>query len=715
MFTKKYSNVKQQDYKDCGCACVATVCKHYGLNYPISKIREISGTDKNGTSALGIIKAAKELGFTSKGMQASKPEDLFSDIPLPAIAHVVIDKNYLHYMVIHEINDKEVLLADPSKGLIKYSIDEFFKVWSGVIITMTPSDNFSKGNYSTKGIKRFLPLVFSQKKLLIPVYILSIFITIFGISVAFYFQIIIDGIIPNALNSTLHIVSVGFIILVISKIISEFFRNKLFVHISQNIDISLMLGYYNHVIHLPMNFFDTRETGEIISRFSDASKIRDALSNIILTLMIDTIMVLIGGIILYSQSNYLFFITLIPLILYGVIVFSFKTRIEHNNRKAMEDNAELTSYLYETLSGSETIKTFNAQQSISKQATMKFNKYIKSLFNLTNNNIIQESLKGGVKGLFSIIIIWIGSTQVINENLSIGQLIAFNSLLLYFLNPIENIINLQPSIQSAFVATDRLVDVLDLSTEKRGANQISNISLAGDINIKSVNFRYGTRELILKDINMTIPKGSKIALVGESGSGKSTLVKLLLKFYHLENGEITLNNYNISNIDLYYLRSKISYVSQETFLFKGTIIENLTLGNANYTIESVIEACKNAEIHEYINSLPLQYQTLVEEKGANFSGGQRQRIAIARIFLKKPDILIFDEATSNLDAITERNIKKTIDQFSKNRTTIYIAHQLANIVNCDKIFLFSEGKIIEEGTHKDLLKNKNKYYNLWNE
>ena len=714
---KKYYCIKQHDYKDCGCACLATICKIYGLKYPISKIREVAGTDKEGTSALGIIKASEKLGFSAKGVKANKPEDIFSGIPLPAIAHVIIDKTMLHYVVIHKISEKEIIVADPAKGIVKYSPYEFFNIWTGVLLIMTPTASFNKGN-EVKGVfTRFFDLLKPQKGLLLNIFLASILVTAFGILGSFYFKFLLDDIVPNNLRESLTVFSIGFILLAIFKVITEAFRTQLLIHLGQRLDIPLMLGYYDHVVNLPMNFFGTREVGEIISRFNDASKIREAISGVTLTMMIDVFMVLIGGFILYFQSSLLFGITIVPLILYGIIVFVFKRNIEQVNRETMESNAKLTSYLVESLNGIETIKSFNAEREVNLETEKRFIKFIKAIFKNEYINNIQVSLKSLVKGIFAIAILWIGTLQVLNGKISFGELLTFNALLVYFLNPIENIINLQPTLQTAVVAGERLSEILDLSLEKAEDEhkKINPSSLNGKIEFKNVDFRYGTRQIILKNINMTINKGERVALVGESGSGKTTIAKLLLNFYQCEKGEIIVNDYNLLDINVEALRNKIAYISQETFLFNGTILENLMLGNPYLTYEEIIEACKKAQIHDFINSLPLRYNTLVEENGSNFSGGQKQRLSIARAILRKPEILIMDEATSNLDSITEKAIEKTIHEFSEGMITIIIAHRLSTIMRCDNIYILEKGEIKEQGNHKELLEKQGRYYELWKE
>ena len=298
--------------------------------------------------------------------------------------------------------------------------------------------------------------------------------------------------------------------------------------------------------------------------------------------------------------------------------------------------------------------------------------------------------------------------------MTIGGLITFNSLLAYFLDPVKNLINLQPQMQTAVVAADRLGEILDLDPEKLEgeSNKMCPDTIAGDIEMKNIKFRYGTRRLVIDDVSLKIKQGQRVAFVGASGSGKTTLSKLLLNLYSTEEGEILINGNNIKDIQIERLRDKIAYIPQETFLFSGTIYENLTLGLDEVTMDEVIAATKMAHAHDFINDLPLRYETMLEENGSNLSGGQRQRLAIARAMLKKPDILILDEATSNLDAITERALDKTINEFAKDMTTIFIAHRLSTIKNCDVIYVMDKGKIIEQGNHEQLKQMGGKYADL---
>lgn len=717
----KYYCVRQHDITDCGAACLATISKQNGYKISISKIREIAGTDKQGTNAYGVIKAAEALGFSAKGVKGNQ-EAFFSEFPLPCIAHVVVDGSLMHYVVIHKITKKQVIIADPGRGIVKLTPQEFFGEvheenkppkyqWTGVLILLVKSESFEKGN-DTKGLfERFIHLLIPQKKMLLHIFVASLVYTVLGILGAFYYQALLDDILPDGLRQTLITLSIGVILLNIFKVLLNAFRSHLLLYLSQKLDIALLLGYYRHVLQLPMNFFGTRKVGEIVSRFNDASNVRDAISGATLTIMIDTLMAIAGAIILYTQNSMMFGIAVIIVALYAVIVTTFNKQYKKLNERTMEDNAQLTSYLVESLNGIQTIKAYNAERRADRETEKRFVKLLKSIFNLSWVGNLQASLKGTVELIGGVVILWVGATSVLNGNMTIGQLITFNSLLGYFLDPVKNLINLQPQMQTAVVAAERLGEILDLEAEKdeHEQNKLTPERLDGDIEFKNVKFRYGTRRLVLDNVDCMIRKGQKVAFVGESGSGKTTLTKLLLHLYAPEEGSILINGNNIEDIQMETLRERIAYISQETFLFSGTIMENLTLGVDDVTVDDVIEACKLAQAHDFINDLPLRYETMLEENGANLSGGQRQRLAIARAMLKKPDILILDEATSNLDALTERALDKTIQEYCKDMTTIFIAHRLSTIKDCDQIFVMEKGEIIESGTHEKLKLMGGKY------
>ncbi|PEL85037.1 peptidase domain-containing ABC transporter [Bacillus wiedmannii] len=714
---KKYHWVRQHDIKDCGAACISTVSKHYGLHIPISKIREYAGTDRNGTNVYGLIQAAEKLGFSAKGVRGNV--ESLKEIPLPAIAHVIIDGKLLHYVVILEINKKgKVIVADPGEGIIKYDIKEFNEIWTGVLVLLIPNESFQSRDEEKNTFGRFMFLLKNQQSLLIPVFLSSILITIFGVLGAFYFKIVIDNIVTENLKHTLTYLSIGIIVLYIFKVLLELFRSHLILYLSRRLDIKLMFGYYKHVLSLPMNFFETRKVGEIISRFQDAAKIREALATTTLTVMIDTIMVIAGSILLYTQSSTLFFITALHVPIYILIIWMFQSSYEKINRQEMESNAELTSYIVESLNGISTIKSYNAEKEAEFQTEKRLISLLQKFFKrfvITNS---QESIKTIVELVGGVVILWVGAISILNGEMTIGQLVAYNALLVYFLDPIKNLVDLQPTLQSAFVASKRLTEILDLDLEKNDQEdkKLSPTSFHHKIRLDNITFKYGTRQNIFNNLSFEIPIGYSVGFVGESGSGKTTIAKLLMRYYDVNEGNIYYDNYHIKDMNRTGLRNKIAYVAQESFFFSGSIFDNLVFGlNREVTMDKIIEACILADAHEFISSLPLRYDTLLEENASNVSGGQRQRLSIARALLKEADVLILDEATSHLDSTSERKIIENLKEYRAGKlTTITIAHRLSTIMHCDNIFVMSKGEIVEEGKHGELINKDGLYRVLWN-
>lgn len=534
---------------------------------------------------------------------------------------------------------------------------------------------------------------------------------------AFYFKFLIDDIVANQLIQSLHIISIGVIVLYIFKVLLSYFRTHLILYLSRRIDVRLVLEYYRHVINLPMNFFETRKVGEIISRFMDAGKIRDALSNVTITLMIDTVMVLLGAILLYAHSPMLFGITLFLIPFYIGIILAFHKPYRRINREEMESNAKLTSYLVESLNGIATVKSYNAEKEVFYQTESRFVNLLRYIFKKGMLFNLQGSIKTGLDLIGGTVILWVGAMQVLKGNMTIGELITYNALLTYFLNPIENLIGIQPIMQSALVAGERLNEIFDLDVEKdeKENNKVFPKRLSGKIECSNITFRYGTRKNVLNNISFSIEPGSQVAFVGESGSGKTTISKLLMSYYESQQGEIYYDDYHIKEINRTALRDRIAYVSQESFFFSGSIYDNLRFGlKSPISLEEVIQVCKQACVHDFISELPLRYETPLEENASNLSGGQRQRLAIARALLKKPDILILDEATSNLDSTTEKHITDMLKELGLHGiTVIMIAHRLSTIEHANEIFVMEKGNIIEEGSHVELLFKKGEYYRLW--
>ena len=711
---RKFKCISQNDEADCGPACLAAIFRKYNLKVSIATIRDIAGTDRKGTSAYGLVKAIDYFKFQHKVVNADK-NALTYELPLPAIAHVVIDDTLLHYVVITKIKGDTVIISDPAKGIIKYKKDDFTKIWTNILILIAPTEKSQKGNKKGNTLISFFRLLISQKRILLKILFLSLTLTFIGILTSFYYKVLMDNIVPNRSIEMLNYVSLITLCLFLVQTGLSFLRGLIIVKLEQNIDIPIMLGYYNHALILPMKFYSMRNTGEIISRFNDASSIRDIVSEASVTLMMDTIMAVVGAVVLFNSNGMLFLISVVMLILYGIIVFAYNKPIKKSNRKIMEMNSKVTSQFVETINGIETIKAFNHER-IEKEKTERIYKgFLKKVFNGGVLSLSQQTVTLLVAIVGELVILWVGASCVIKGELTLGELITFNALLGYFIEPIKKIINLQPKIQTAVVAADRLGEILDITPEysdilDRTYNRIK----FRNISILNLDFRYGTSDLVLRNINMEIHCGEKIAFVGESGSGKTTLAKLIVILYEQEKGSIKFDSYDIREFPINQIRNTVSYISQNTFLFSGSIKENLLFGNHVADDKDISRACQMCELEEYINNLPLKYNTRIEENGKNLSGGQKQRLAIARALLTNPQILIMDEATSNLDYITEKSIANTINKFSANMTTIIIAHRLSTIQDCDKIFVFKDGQIVENGNHRDLLNQKGYYFQLWN-
>ena len=659
-----------------------------------------------------MIKGLDYLGFDSKAVKV-EDKKIDNSVSFPIIAHIQSKNNFLHYVVVHDVSNKRIIISDPESGIKKLSHKEFSEIWTGILLLIEPKKDFQKRNEKDNSLSRFFYVLKNQKSLLFNIFLASILYTVLGIVTSFSSKFLIDYILKDKLMTTLTVMVVGMVILEIIQMLLSIFRGYLLIFLGQRIDIAILLGYYNHVIKLPMNFFSTRKTGEITSRFSDADNINDAVAETVLTLMLDVITAVTGGIIVYIQNQYLFFVSIVILLLYVVIVFSFKEILKKINNDVLENNSQLTSFIIQSINGIETIKAYNLEKNIQDETEFKYLKVIKSSFKRSKIYNLLTFLSGVVELIGNTLIMWVDAIQVINGKLTLGEMMVFNTLLGYFTNPVKNLISLQPTIQTATVSADRLGEIIDLDIEQSDEKMIPQ-NLKGDIEIKGLNFRYGTRELILKNINMEIKQGEKIALAGESGSGKTTLAKLILKFYDFEKGDININNFNLKDIDNTFLRNKISYISQDMFLFNKTIKENLMLSD-EIEIDDVIELSKKVNAYEFINELPQRFDYMIEENGTNLSTGQKQRLSILRALLKKPDILIMDEATSNLDSITESAIQKTLNNPEFNMTTIIIAHRLSTIRLCDRIYVLDKGEIIEAGTHEELIELKNKYYTLWKE
>ncbi|HEV4872894.1 TPA: peptide cleavage/export ABC transporter, partial [Streptococcus pneumoniae] len=539
-------------------------------------------------------------------------------------------------------------------------------------------------------------------------------VTLINIVGSYYLQSIIDTYVPDQMRSTLGIISIGLVIVYILQQILSYAQEYLLLVLGQRLSIDVILSYIKHVFHLPMSFFATRRTGEIVSRFTDANSIIDALASTILSIFLDVSTVVIISLVLFSQNTNLFFMTLLALPIYTVIIFAFMKPFEKMNRDTMEANAVLSSSIIEDINGIETIKSLTSESQRYQKIDKEFVDYLKKSFTYSRAESQQKALKKVAHLLLNVGILWMGAVLVMDGKMSLGQLITYNTLLVYFTNPLENIINLQTKLQTAQVANNRLNEVYLVASEFEEKKTVEDLSLMkGDMTFKQVHYKYGYGRDVLSDINLTVPQGSKVAFVGISGSGKTTLAKMMVNFYDPSQGEISLGSVNLNQIDKKALRQYINYLSQQPYVFNGTILENLLLGaKEGTTQEDILRAVELAEIREDIERMPLNYQTELTSDGAGISGGQRQRIALARALLTDAPVLILDEATSSLDILTEKRIVDNL--MALDKTLIFIAHRLTIAERTEKVVVLDQGKIVEEGKHADLLAQGGFYAHLVN-
>lgn len=637
------------------------------------------------------------------------------DVPYPFIVHVNKEGKLQHYYVVYH-NKKDYLIIgdpDPTVKVTRMSKERFASEWTGVAIFLAPEPSYKPHKDKKNGLTGFLPLIFRQRALIFYIIVSSLLVTLINIGGSYYLQGILDEYIPNHMTSTLGIISIGLIITYILQQMMSFSRDYLLSVLSQRLSIDVILSYVRHIFELPMSFFATRRTGEVISRFTDANAIIDALASTILSLFLDVSILIIVGAVLLIQNTNLFLLSLVSIPIYILIIFAFMKPFEQMNNDVMQSNAMVSSAIIEDINGIETIKSLTSEETRYQKMDSEFVDYLDKSFKLNKYTILQGTLKQGAQLILNIFILWFGAQLVMNGRISVGQLITFNTLLAYFTNPLENIINLQTKLQSAKVANNRLNEVYLVESEFSNAQTLTDSPfLAGDIRFEDLSYKYGFGRDTLSDINLTIKQGDKVSLVGISGSGKTTLAKMMVNFFEPYKGRITINNNDLKMVDKKILRQHINYLPQQAYIFSGSILDNLTLGaNLISRQEDIIRACEIAEIRQDIEQMPMGYQTELSD-GAGLSGGQKQRIALARALLTKAPVLILDEATSGLDVLTE---KKVIDNLMvmTDKTIIFVAHRLSISERTNQVIVLDQGKIIETGSHQELMSKQGFYHHLF--
>lgn len=667
------------------------IINFYGGNLPIDQIRDLTKTDKNGTTAFHIIEACKSIGFNAEGIKSSLEQLNKENLILPCIAHVVIDGKYKHFVVIYKIDfkNKKIIIADPSCSIKKITFSEFQKMWSGVLITLYPlkklplTQNISFIDFLLKIIKLHKAFIFN-------IIMLSIFITMFSVISSFYMKNILDAINYNNLT----IIFIFFLFINIFKILSDFFRNKLLIYLNQKIDLLLTLDTYKKIISLPYNYYHTRTTGDIISRVNDLSIIRNMITKVSLSLFIDLPLALVTFIIFYIINTKLFFISLIIVFIYLLLMIFSKNRIINNINTIQVNKSETMSYMIETINGFETVKSVGNEAQIIDKFEKKYVKFLKNIFKFDNYNNTISILKDLINAMGYLTIIYVGAKMVILGNLTFGDLLVFVNLLNYFLEPIKNIIDLNSEIKEAKNSLRRILELF--KNENKKQTFIDNVKVK-EISFNNLSYSYDYKEKQLKKINLKLKK-QKILILGKSGSGKSTLFKLLMRYYEIPRNQITINGYDINDYKDDVIKQNFSYISQNEILYTDSIYNNLKI-DKNITDEQIIEISKKCFIDEFLNDLGLNM--LIEENGYNLSGGQRQRIILARALLKNFEVLIIDEGLSQMDINLERKILKNLFKMYENKMIIVISHRLDNMDLYDRVIELKNGEIV-----KDVFKNE---------
>ncbi|WP_428231167.1 peptidase domain-containing ABC transporter [Flavobacterium sp.] len=705
--------VLQLDQSDCGVACLLSIIKLNHGNQSLEKLREISGTTKEGATMLGLYQAANQLGFTAEGCEADI--QALIDHKQPVILHVSIENRLQHYVVCYQYNEKKgFLIGDPAKGISTLSIAELEKIWiSKTCLTLETNANFVTQKMQQNNQKKwFLDLIKEDYKLIWISVLLGVFIAGLGMSMALFSQKLIDDILPSH-NIKKLVSGISMLaILLFARVGIGILRQYFLLKQSKDFNNRINSSFFFSLLQLPKLFFDTRKTGELVARLNDTQRIQGVIRLLSSSLVIDVLVSIISLIFLFAYSWQLGMISILSLPVYFFIIYRNNKDIMTSQKEVMKSYASNETNYINTIHGIATIKIDNKQPFFNKLNEHIFDNYQEKIFNLGKINISLSWQSGLANVIFSIGILVYTSIQVFNNEIKIGELMAILGIVGSLLPSIANLALISIPINEAKIAFNRMYEFASIKKENEKGIEIYQID---KISIQNLSFRFAGRSELFHDINIEIEKGKFIAIIGESGSGKSTLGQILQRFYQFEKGNILINNkYQLPEVGLKSYRDLLGVIPQEITIFNGNVIDNILLGSID-TVENVLKFIHEYAFEDYFNQLPQGLATLLGEEGINLSGGQKQIIALARVLYKKPQFLILDEATSAMDRNTENFTMNLFQRIKPNCAILFISHRLNKLKHTvDIIYILEDKTITASGNHQRLMETTNFYSEYWN-
>ncbi|MBR8830150.1 MAG: Vitamin B12 import ATP-binding protein BtuD [Chroococcopsis gigantea SAG 12.99] len=707
-----YPVVKGRNTLEVGLACFQMLAMVFNIPFRRDQVSRILNDQlqRSDTFSLPFCGAITEMmGLTSQlvGLKASS----LPHINTPAL---ILWQDSI--AVLYEISPQKVVVGVPEVGLVRKKTSDFLQSWGdeGEVLLVQPTKETQQQRFS---LSWFWPSVKKHRRVLIEVFIASFFVQLFALANPMMIQVIIDKVIVQNSPDTLHVLGVFLLFIALFEGILTFLRTSLFVDTTNRIDMTLGSEIIDHLLRLPLKYFERRPVGEISTRVNELENIRQFLTGTALTVVLDAIFSVIYVVVMliYSPILTIAALGIIPILVFLTVIFSPIIRTQL--RTKAERNAETQSFLVEVMSGIQTVKAQNIELRSRWQWQERYSRYVSAGFQTVMTSTMAGSLSHFFNQLSGLLVLWVGAYLVLKGDLTLGQLIAFRIISGYVTSPILRLTQLWQNFQETGLSLERLADIVD--TPQEGEQDRQNIpmpAIKGEIKYEAVSFRFNPHgALQLYNVSLEFPPGTFVAVVGQSGAGKSTLTKLLARLYEPEAGRILVDGYDINKVELYSLRRQIGVVPQETLLFDGTVEENISLTKPEATTEEIINAARIADAHDFIMSLPNGYNTRVGERGASLSGGQRQRIALARSVIQKPRILVLDEATSALDYATEQKVCINLGETFKDHTVFFITHRLASIKTADVIVMMDSGTVAEMGPHEELMAKKGLYYHLYNQ